>query len=371
MNATTKKFLTLVGVFALLYIFLVSIGMVGTAFKMAGKEMANEFFTFASNPICGLFIGILATSLVQSSSTTTSIVVGLVAGGLPVETAIPIIMGANIGTSVTNTLVSIGHIGRTNEFRKAFAASTVHDFFNLLSVLILFPLQYATKFLNHLSGGAAGLITGGVDAKFASPIKVIVKPVVKMLTSVLSMPFESKGVQVVLILLVAMVLLFLALHFLSKLLRGMVMQEASGFFERTVFRTPYLAFLVGIMLTAAVQSSSITTSVVVPLAGAGLLTLRQIYPYTLGANIGTTITAIISSLAAAQNFGAALTVAFSHLFFNICGIMAITPFKPVRELPLKLAEMLADQAVKRKWVPIVYIAVVFFATPLFLVYLTR
>jgi sodium-dependent phosphate cotransporter len=371
MNTTVRRLLIFLGVVALLYIFLVSIGMIGGAFKLVGKGIAKDIFDYASNPLCGLFIGILTTSLVQSSSTTTSVVVGLVAGGMPVPTAIPIIMGANIGTSVTNTFVSLGHIGRKSEFKRAFAASTIHDFFNLIAVLILFPLQYFTNFLGILSAWVAGLITGGVDAKFSSPIKVVVKPAVNFLMDLIGGPIESKGIQALITLAVAAVLLFIALGYLTKLLRGVVMQEASGFFERTFFSSPLPAFLLGMGLTAAVQSSSITTSVVIPLAGAGLLTLRQIYPYTLGANVGTTITALLASLAAPDHFTAVVTVALSHFFFNLSGIAVVTPLKLLRELPIHLAEKLAAQAVERRWVPLLYIATVFFAIPLSLIYLTR
>ncbi len=355
----------------LLYIFLISIGMIGASFKLLGKDLATQIFALASNPITGLFIGVFSTSLVQSSSTTTSVVVGLVAGGMPVSTAIPIIMGANIGTSVTNTLVSLGHIGRSLEFKRAFAASTVHDFFNLMAVIILFPLQYYTNFLGKMSGWMANILTAGTDLKFNSPIKAVVKPVVKFVVSTVSSPFDAKGIQALVVLIVAAILLFIALKYITQLLRGVVMQRASGFFERTVFRTPYLAFVMGILLTATVQSSSITTSVVVPLAGAGILTLAQIYPYTLGANIGTTVTAILAALAAPEHFVAAITVALSHLLFNLCGIVSITAFKPVRNIPINLANWMAEQAIIRKWVPLVYILVVFFIIPIVLIYATR
>ncbi|PLX42835.1 MAG: hypothetical protein C0608_01870 [Deltaproteobacteria bacterium] len=371
LNSTLRRVLVILGVVALLYLFLVSIGMVGASFKLVGKALAQEIFGFASQPLTGLFIGIFATSLVQSSSTTTSIVVGLVAGGMSVETAIPIIMGANIGTSVTNTLVSVGHIGRTNEFKRAFAASTVHDFFNLMAVLILFPLQYFTNFLGKISQLIAGIFTSGADIHFTSPVKIVVKPMVGWLVKLLSSPFDAKGMQAIAVLVVAGIILFFALKYMTVLLRGVVMQNASGFFERTVFRTPHLAFAMGVLLTAAVQSSSITTSVVVPLAGAGILTLGQIYPYTLGANIGTTITAILAALAAPENAFAALSVALAHLNFNVCGIIVITSIPPIRTVPMKLAEFMASQAVIRKWVPFAYIAVVFFLVPLILIYVTR
>jgi len=120
-----------------------------------------------------------------------------------------------------------------------------------------------------------------------------------------------------------------------------------------------------------VQSSSITTSVVIPLAGAGILTLRQIYPYTLGANVGTTITACLAALAVPEHFLAAVTVALSHLFFNVCGIVAITATPILRNVPIRLAEWMSSEAIKRRWVPLVYILIVFFVIPLSLIYATK
>ena len=103
------------------------------------------------NPIAGLCIGILATVLLQSSSTTTSITVGLVPDILEVKLAIFVIMGANIGTSVTNTIVSMGHLGDGDELERAFAGATVHDMFNFGAVLILLPLEAITGFLYHIT----------------------------------------------------------------------------------------------------------------------------------------------------------------------------------------------------------------------------
>lgn len=124
----------LVGLFFFLYTFLVSIGLIGRAFKFFGKGVAETLLTTTADPLVGLFAGILATSIVQSSSTVTSVVVGLVGGGvLPIISAIPIVMGANIGTSVTSFIVSLGHLTRRAEFQRAFAAATVHDFFNIIA----------------------------------------------------------------------------------------------------------------------------------------------------------------------------------------------------------------------------------------------
>ena len=168
-----------------IYLFLFSLELMGTSLKMFGEGMAETLIATTTNPLVGLFIGILATSIIQSSSSTTSIVVGLVAGGaLNVANAIPIVMGANIGTSVTNLLVSMGQINRNIEFKRALSAAIVHDFFNVMAVIILFPLQHATNFL----GKAATFLgenfqnIGGLE--FLSPVKALTKPVVTDLVKV-------------------------------------------------------------------------------------------------------------------------------------------------------------------------------------------
>ena len=139
---TKQKIIKVLTIIISVYLFLLSIKLLGHSFKLFGKEFAEAMLQMTSNPFTGLIIGIVATSLIQSSSTTTSIVVGMVAGGmLNLDTAIPIIMGANIGTTITNTLVSMGHMGRRAEFRRAFSAGVVHDFFNVSSVILLFPME--------------------------------------------------------------------------------------------------------------------------------------------------------------------------------------------------------------------------------------
>ncbi|XP_041791122.1 solute carrier family 34 member 2b [Chelmon rostratus] len=139
----------------LLYMFICSLDVLSSAFQLVGGKAAGDIFkdnVVLSNPVAGLVIGVLVTVLVQSSSTSSSIVVSMVSSGLlEVKSAVPIIMGANIGTSVTNTIVAMMQAGDRNEFRRAFAGATVHDFFNWLSVLILLPLEVATGVLYKLT----------------------------------------------------------------------------------------------------------------------------------------------------------------------------------------------------------------------------
>ena len=97
--------------------------------------------------------------------------------------------------------------------------------------------------------------------------------------------------------------------------------------------------------------------------------MRQIFPYTLGANIGTTITALLASLVSGTH--APLAVAFGHLAFNIFGISLIWPIEKVRNIPVQLAEWFAELAIVNRIIPIVYILVVFFLIPLSLIFIVR
>jgi len=340
----------------LLYVFFVSIALMGASFKFFGKDFAERLLSTTANPFVGLFIGVLATSLVQSSSTTTSMTVALVAGGaLDVTRAIPIIMGANIGTSVTNTLVSVGHISRPEEFKRAFAAATVHDFFNLIAVLLLFPLQLWTNFLGRTATLTATLLGEAGGMKFTSPLKMIVRPTVEQIER---LTHDNGTVMLI----ISIVLLFVALRYVVVNLKKLVIGKVEAFFNTKLFNNAGNAMLLGLVITVAVQSSSITTSLAVPLAGAGILTLMQIFPFTLGANVGTTITAMLASLVTGDP--AAVTVAFAHLFFNIFGIVFIWP---IRRFPIFLAKMLAELSLRSKLIPLSYIVIVFFLIPLILI----
>ncbi len=336
----------------LLYLFFVSISLMSASFKFFGKGLAEVLLTTTANPFVGLLIGILATSLMQSSSTTTTLTVALVASGsISLQGAIPIIMGANLGTSVTNTLVSLAHVSRSDEFRKAFAASTVHDFFNVFAILIIFPLQLATNILGHGAAFLANQFQNAGGLKFANPLNLITTPAVKLIS-------DMSNDSGIIILIVAVIFLFISLRYIVVNLKALVIGKVESFFNETLFRNAGRALLVGLIITIMVQSSSVTTSLAVPLAGAGILTLQQIFPFTLGANIGTTITALLASLI--TNDINAVTVAFAHLWFNVFGIAVIWP---MRSIPIRLAEALAKWAVQYKFVPIVYIVVVFFVIP--------
>ncbi|MEL6129223.1 MAG: Na/Pi symporter [Cyanobacteria bacterium J06628_4] len=348
----------------LVYLLIVAVGMIGAGFKSATGDRAEELFAFATNPFLGLIVGTVATALIQSSSTVTSIIVGLVAGGLPVATAIPMVMGANIGTTITNTLVSLGHVGDKNEFKKAFAAATVHDFFNLLSVIIFLPLEILFHPLERMGLFIANAMAGGgsMSIKDLNIVKAATKPLVtvfKNITHVLPAPFDG-----ILLIFLGIGLIFLTIAFVGKLLKSLMVGKAKDILHVAIGRGPIAGIVAGTLITILVQSSSTTTSLMIPLAGAGVFGLAQIYPFTLGANIGTCITALLAATAVSGAEAVpALEIAMVHMLYNFLGVVVIYGIPFLCKLPILGAQTLANVASERKYLAFAYIISVFFVIP--------
>jgi len=499
------------GLIASLYVFLLGLELLGDAFKCLGGRGAGSMFTAIENPIAGLMVGILATVLVQSSSTSTSIVVGLVgANQITVRSGIPIIMGANIGTSVTNTIVSMGHVGHRLELQRAFAGATVHDMFNYLTVVTLLPLEIIVAAIQGEGGMLFWLteaITNGIMGNdkagelFPSPIKEITSPVADLFISnnkyvikalslgaptasvpnvtnasrcstrrltadpadggavaegleplgsggraLLSRRMASGGADCskfycvsrelsknfkkisasayeakltkcegyvldpaepcgagekcyldagkyyheyveekhiikggftegagdvgggIITLCFALAFLSLGLFFLTKFLKALFMGRAKRIIAKSVELNDYLALLIGVAITIVVQSSSVVTSALTPFCGMGLLPLEKMLPLTLGANIGTTVTALIAALTKMTHD--TVHIAICHLFFNIIGILIWFPVPMMRRVALGGARVLGLYASFYRATPLVYILLAFVVAPAILLGVT-
>ncbi|PIK57894.1 putative sodium-dependent phosphate transport protein 2B-like [Apostichopus japonicus] len=407
---TLFKIIALLG---LLYIFVCSLQVMSAAFQLLGGKAAGGALSqneIINNPVCGLMIGVLVTVLVQSSSTSTSIVVSMVgATVITVSQAIPIIMGANIGTSVTNTIVALTQAKDRNEFRRAFGGATVHDMFNWLCVIILLPFEVATGYLEWLSAAILDLFNvspnAEVDVDFLDAItKPVTSKIVQIDKSVITdiALNQTDGEEVSLlkrcaanetgsscehifaysnlsdaavggILLVGSLLtLCICLLLLVKLLQWMLVGRMSLLLRKAVnanfpgyfsFLTGYFAMLVGAIVTFLVQSSSVFTSALTPLVGLGLITIDRIYPLTLGSNIGTTGTSILAAFSQIDNFNLALQISMCHLFFNITGIIIWYPIPFMRKVPIHLAKGLGNNTAKYRWFAVTYLLLAFFLLP--------
>ena len=351
-------------VFGLIYTFLVGVSSLESGIKVMGADTQESLFSSVSNPVAGLFIGILGTVLVQSSSASTSVIVGLVGtGALGVGDAVPMVMGANIGTTVTNTLVALAHMRQSEEFKRAFAAATVHDFFNLMAVGILLPVELATGVLSTLAENISSRLVGSAGSEWKSPIKKWVKEPVGWLKDLGDAIGAAGNVLGTFLVIVGLVIILLSLAYITKNMRQLVADRIEASLNRVLGTgAGMVAMVLGLLITISVQSSSITTSIMIPLAAAGVVTLRNIYPVTLGANVGTTITALLAALAASRP--EALTVGIVHTLFNLGGIALLYPIPAVRDLPVRAAENLARIAVQRRVIAIAYVVTAFIVIPL-------
>ncbi|KAK3095518.1 hypothetical protein FSP39_015589 [Pinctada imbricata] len=443
----------------------------GWSGETAGKVFKENHIL--SNPVAGLMIGVLATAIIQSSSTTISIVITMAGASIiPVRYTIPIVMGANIGTTVTNTVVSLVQIRDPKIFRRAFSGATVHDVFNCLTVLVLLPLEAATGYLYHMTKAITAAIPGGDQphAKKKDILKKITKPFIKLFVEAIlfvdkqkikdlaslktvdkdatllrrwcqyeyeevaavkdvvktfdkdsvnatflnslanttsNFTIENDGENVTLhwkeitfnlkriplrrctnlfaltnwsddvigivlslaSLLLIIFCLFVVVKLLNSIFRGTIARVVKKFINsdfpgKMAWLTGYVAILIGTGLTMIIQSSSILTSTLTPLVGVGLLSTERMFPLTVGANIGTTLTGILAALAVpADKIPITLQVALAHLFFNISGMLLFYPIPPLRRIPIKLAKSLGNITARYRWFSVIYLVCVFFGIP--------
>ena len=247
-------------------IFIVGMNFLSGALeKSAGSGMKQLLERISNNRISGVGIGAGVTALIQSSSATTVMVIGLVnAGVMTLMQATPIIMGANIGTTITGVLVALKN-----------------DYFNMLMYLLAF----------------AGVMMG-----FAKQEKM---KIAGALCSGLG-------------------LIFVGLEIMSSeqaFGNPLVETMFTAIFE--VIDFPLLLILVGIIFTALIQSSSAATGVVITMVGTGVMPLELALFIILGANIGTCVTALLASVGANEN---SKRVALIHFTFNVIGTVLFTAF---------------------------------------------
>ncbi|ESO89815.1 hypothetical protein LOTGIDRAFT_192771, partial [Lottia gigantea] len=445
-------FIKFVILLCLLYLFICSLDFMSSAFTLVGGKAAGEALgnsELLQNPIAGLMLGVLVTVLVQSSSTSTSIVVSMVSSGiLPVKFAIPIIFGTNIGTTVTNVIVSLGQVGHREQFRRAFAGATLHDFFNWFSVIVFLPLEIASGYLFHLTELIVSGISNDPDAENPEFLKAITSPftstiieldkdiinaiakgeelsdddtilkrcclkdtdygyaflnktvtgehliisLVGMTTVTLEYIFtvanyhnlrdhlfvhtslndtEIGIIMLVVALLTLCICLLLIVKLLHSLMTGQIAKVIkkvmnSKFPGRLSFLTGYVAMMVGAGLTILVQSSSIFTSTMTPLVGVGVVSIENLFPLTVGSNLGTTATSVLAALAApAAGFRDALQISFCHMFFNISGILVWYAIPPCRRIPIKTAKWMGETTEQYRWFAFVYLILAFLLFPVF------
>jgi len=338
----------------LLFLFLASVTMMSSGFKMLGSQYIGLIYNSISNPLFGLLLGVFSTVLVQSSSVTTSITVGLVSAGvLNLSCAVGVVMGANIGTTITNTIVSIAYIKDKEKFKRVFPSAIIHDVFNICSVLILFPIELATGFLRKISTYTAGLLYGfDFNLSYKSPIKSYIKIPFKTIKDFLSYLDISNNISAIIIILISLFLIVFSLILVTRLMNNAItpfLKEHVNNINNNVFSL----ILFGIITTACVQSSSIVTSLIIPVVGSGAMNIYTAFPITLGANIGTTVTAILASMSGNIS---GLIIALVHLYFNIIGTCMVLL---VKDKFIKFVQYISDSILKNRLMAVLYLISIF------------
>ncbi|XP_070373120.1 sodium-dependent phosphate transport protein 2A isoform X5 [Equus asinus] len=373
-----------------LYLFVCSLDVLSSAFQLAGGKVAGDIFkdnAILSNPVAGLVVGILVTVLVQSSSTSTSIIVSMVSSGLlEVSSAIPIIMGSNIGTSVTNTIVALMQAGDRTDFRRG------RDAPDLLKIIT----EPFTKLIIQLDKSViTSIATGDESLRNRSLIRIwchpdrseapttIPRAEVNTSPTLRNATMEKcnhvfvdtglPDLAVGLILMAgSLVLLCACLILLVKMLNSLLKGQVAKVIQKVIntdfpapftWATGYFAMVVGAGMTFVVQSSSVFTSAITPLIGLGVISIERAYPLTLGSNIGTTTTAILAALASPrEKLSSAFQIALCHFFFNISGILLWYPV-PCTRLPIHMAKALGKRTAKYRWFAVLYLLLCFLLLP--------
>jgi len=436
-----------VGIILCVWIFICSIKLMYSGLMAIAGKTAGDIFSsnvFLSNPITGLIIGIMFTVIIQSSSTTISIVVAMTAAGvINVRNGIPIVMGANIGTSVTNTAVSLTMSMNREQFARAFAGATVHDCFNVMSVLVLLILELITGYLEALSGAIVNSLGDFDGSKPPKILNAIVSPIVFNLIqvngSVPSLVAKNQSIadysQMIkewcayetcpyiigtsgssepatgcylpdntslitnetvkvgtrkcdtsdfafaqssmneadvggLLFAISIIVLIFSLLIMVKLLTSCLgggMKKVIKKAVNTDFNKPfawlskYVALILGCAVTMVIQSSSVVTSTMTPLVGLDLVSLERMYCITVGANMGTTTTALIAAVATGNP--KSLQISLCHVFFNISGFLLWFPIPFMRKIPQRMASLLGRVTAKYRWFSIFYLICLFAVTP--------
>lgn len=389
------------------YLFFLAIELIASGMKTSFADGLQVFLEANASEFTELrsfAIGVLGTAVVQSSSSVTSMSVVLAQEGvIPLLIAAGIVHGANLGTSVTSSIVAFatdvpkrtGNLlrdgynllfqARGEGFHRAVGAAVVHDFFNIIMVtaILLFlevPFGWILKISEWL---AAWLETRIASSDWVLTVTGVVSPstYTKPVAEFVVVGVESAGlvagvdlpswVSGTVLVVVGFPLLFWALKAFSTSMKRVVLSgvdtsDVTSLGDKLLGTNPYDTFLRGMALTILVQSSSATTSMVVPLAAMGFFGVRRIFPFILGANVGTTFTALLAATAGLgePGFHEGMTIALCHLLLNSFAVVLAWVVIGLPTSILGSADFLAEKAEKMPAVLLLYLASLVFALPL-------
>lgn len=341
---------------AFLYLFIFAIQIIKNASSILSPNL-HQFFVQGMSPLKAIATGWFATVLVQSSGAVGSIVATFTGAGiLSFDTAVYVLMGALIGTAITALLISLITVSqKRRDFRHGFEIGLCYSLYSLLLVAVIFTLELFFGLYSKLSLAIASKIGDSISlGRFPDWINALTEP----LTDILFSRFNS----IIMILLGLGILLF-TLRYIGKSVVGVFGgEEPARRFMNKNFDSKLKAYFLGVFLTMLVFSSSITVSLLVPLAVSRLITLKRAVPFIIGAGLGTQVDVFLASLLVGHVN--ALATFFALFLFGITGAIV---FLPQSDRIWKLTKYLSKRIFHISRKTALYVFLAFILIPLVLV----
>ncbi|HPI11777.1 MAG TPA: Na/Pi symporter [Catalimonadaceae bacterium] len=346
----------------LFILFLIALELITSACRELGADYTQGILLLTSNPLVLLFIGLLATAIIQSSSTITASLVAMVTANIiSLEAAVPVVLGANIGTCITSMMVSFGHLGTPKAFRRGYMVASSHVIFNVATALLFFPLEEKWHVLSASSRYLATHLSnwGTIGEGWFVFNDVFVAPFAHFFTSVAS--GQPLGILVF-----SLILLFMCIFSLTALFRHLMLRGDRGNTISRAFSNPLVSLLTGTGVTAAIHSSTVISSLSVMLAATEKISPKKLFPFILGANVGTTVTALMAAIGRSE---AGLAIALCHLLYNVLGVLIFYPFESVRDLTVNISRWSGIMAQKSMAFAFGSLLILFFALPFLVIFI--
>lgn len=336
------------GIALCIYTLIVAVNLISCGIHDLGYDSVQRFVGSTNSPFLLVLLGMLLTFTVQSSTVFTTLTVATVGAGIvPMDMAVMLIMGSNVGTCATSQMVAFGFYRTPDNLNRALSAAMTHWWFNVLSVALLFPIELLFQPLTRGSAWLSNALyreeSSGFD--FDGIVHHLVSPVTDGISSLLHR--ASNSVAGTISIAIGVVAIVLTVHAISRLMRELTAAGSHHMLEDSADRqqafTPVRFVLAGLGLTMMSQSSSATICSTLPFAGTGHLSLRKVLGIVLGANLGTTLTAVLAALAVPGEFGQlALQAALIHVLLNLIGLLFVLVIRPVSRVIYWLSEASAN-----------------------------
>lgn len=345
----------------LLLLFMVFLNVLIQSLDL-GPALYQEYVAQEKNLFfVAFFFGIMATAIVQSSSAITTLAVALVAkGDLPLTHAIPIVIGSNIGTTITPFIFSFVHSDKRGQYKRALGVAFAHNLFNVLTAILIIFFEFQFNILSHLSAWFGQATYSSLGSKQLTPIfhDDFLAPIAQYIVHFIHIKLLSATL--------GFIGMYMSIKGFVALFTHSEIKKDNSYMNKLLFDNSYKTFFTGLLGTALVHSSSATISILQTVSSTYKLNARKTFNFILGANIGTTFTALLAGL---FNTEMALELAFAHFLFNLLGAIILGSLPWFKDLNIALADRMATYFEKYRASLIIYVSLLFFVIPLLLIYI--